>query len=93
MPSKNKKKKKYDPDRIIDDEDFLLDTPKPKPQDLPKGLDVVINPVNKKSEEAAPVTRVDVLTTKYLGTGKLPAWMKDSAVRPSRKEVDKGCQE
>lgn len=71
-----RKKKKNDPNRIVDDDDFLLDAPRPSPHDLPKGLKIVVDPFKRKCKPE-PTTGVDSLTKKYLGDGKLPAWMKD----------------
>lgn len=75
-----KKKKKNDPDRIVDDEDFLLDAPRPTPHDLPKGLKIVVDPF-KRQVEANPATAVDSLTKSYLGNGRLPKWMKNTGKR------------
>jgi hypothetical protein len=75
-----RKKKKNDPNRIIDDDDFLLDAPRHTPQDLPRGLKIVVDPF-KRQVEANPVTVVDSLTKSYLGNGRLPKWMKDKGRR------------
>jgi len=86
-------RKKNDPDRVVDDDDFLRDAPRPSPHDLPKDVGIVSEPIHKKIEpETEPHTRVDGLTTKYLGNGKLPIWMKDSVRIKSRKEVDEDAK-
>lgn len=72
-------RKKNSPDRVIDDDEFLFDLPKPTLYDLPKGLDIVISPRNLKIEtRVATGANVDVLTKRYLGDGKLPQWMKNT---------------
>jgi hypothetical protein len=78
-------RKKSDPDRIIDDDDFLEDSLKPSVHNLPKDLGIIISPSKKERKQEAAF-HVDKLTTEYLGNGKLPIWMKDTAPRTSRKE-------
>lgn len=80
-----RKKHDNDPDRVVDDDDFLGDAPRPSPHDLPKNLGIVREPDRKQIEpEKEPAIRVDILTKKHLGTGKLPSWMKDTARKPPR---------
>jgi hypothetical protein len=71
-------RKRYRPERIISEREFLTGERRTK-DDLPKHLEK-LNPKKRKKRESKAST-TNHITKKYLGSGKRPRWFDDSPKR------------